>query len=159
MSDQLCTSKLCRLRAFATLTIACSFLMLAISGLILFFMPHGTTILGLGKGPFHEMHVWTCFVALGAGVLHTLCNWATLKTYLIRPFGTERKGMIALTLALLIVIAAVAGGIVEGINGGPEGPGHGPGGPGMRGGPGKPGDGPLAQGNAPEERSAFNESR
>lgn len=78
-----------RFRRFATNVLVLSFLVSAVSGVILFFRPEGSlarwagwSVLGLGKAQWEALHLVFVGVFLLVSILHVWYNWRPLIAYL-----------------------------------------------------------------------------
>ncbi len=103
-------------RAFTSLYIILSFIIMAVSGLILFIAPPGRianwtnlTILGLTKSQWQALHtVFTILFILAAG-FHIYFNWRPLMAYLrtrIRETIQIRKEFISSGIVVLLLVIA-----------------------------------------------------
>jgi len=89
-----------KLRIWATPLTIGSFLIMAVSGVLMFF--HLNT--GLNK----LVHEWAGLVMIGAVVVHVVLNWRPFGTYFKRPVAQGLIGFCAVVLALSFV--PVSGG-------------------------------------------------
>lgn len=86
MSDK--TTGNLHIRGFVSLLTALSFLIMAVSGLILFIVPEGRIanwhdwrFLGLTKNQWGDMHISTSLLFVLAGAWHIWINWRALVSY------------------------------------------------------------------------------
>ena len=106
-------------RAFISLYIVISFLIIGISGLILFLAPPGRianwtnlTILGLAKSQWQALHTVFTFLFVLAAAIHIYFNWRPLTAYLrtkaqhTRHIRTEliSSGLVIIILSSLTLI-------------------------------------------------------
>jgi len=103
MSTQ--TTRPVNLRGFISLLTALSFLIMTISGIILFVVPQGRIaswidwrMLGLTKVQWGNMHITTSLLFALAGLWHTWLNWRALLSY----FKDKTKKTVALKRELAI---------------------------------------------------------
>lgn len=108
------------LRGFISLLTALSFLIMTVSGVILFITPQGRvaywldwTFWGISKSQWGDMHITTSLLFALAGLLHTWLNWRALVSY----FHDKVKKTVALkwelAIAVLITIFCTVGGIYK----------------------------------------------
>lgn len=108
------------LRGFLSLYIALSFLIMTISGIVLFLSPAGRIanwsnwrLLGLLKSQWQAVHTIFTFIFVVAILFHLFFNWRPLIAYLRTKIGTAvlpRKEMLgASILALLIFVMTING--------------------------------------------------
>ena len=83
------------LRAWATPLVVGSFLVMASSGMLMFF--HLNT--GLMKG----LHEWAGLVMVVGGVAHLMLNWRPFTTYFKRPLAGTIMGLGAIALGASFV--------------------------------------------------------
>ncbi len=118
MSDQ----SACRLhlRGFISLLTALSFLIMTVSGIILFITPQGRiaywldwNFWGISKTQWGDMHITTSLLFALAGLWHTWLNWRSLLSY----FHDKVKKTVALkwelAVAAVITIFCTVGGIYK----------------------------------------------
>lgn len=106
-----------RLRSFLSLLVALSFLIMTVSGLILFIVPPGRIanwldwrLLGLSKGQWGDMHITTSLLFVLAGAGHIWMNWKALLNYFRERASktlTIKSEMVA--AALLVAFFTVGG--------------------------------------------------
>lgn len=108
-------------RAFTSVLVGLAFLLLALSGLMLFLAPPGRvanwtnwTLLALRKSEWTAIHIWFGTIFLAMTVLHIAFNWRTLLGYfknrVSRQYALRREWA-----AAGIVTAIVAAGTLVGI--------------------------------------------
>ncbi len=78
-----------RAKGFTSLLLACTFLVVAVSGVILFMTPRGRvanwtgwTMAGLDKHEWAALHINTCLVFLAVALGHLLLNWRLFWSYI-----------------------------------------------------------------------------
>ena len=90
------------LRSWATPAIVGSFLIMALTGTLMFFHLDS----GINKG----LHEWAGMVMVVAGVAHLWLNWRPFMTYLRRPLATAIMGLGAVALGASFVVSGSEGG-------------------------------------------------
>lgn len=105
-------------RAFTSLLSLASFLILSITGIILYAQPHGRIadwtkwrLLGLEKGQFGSIHVLAGLLFLIAGGFHLYYNWNLLMRYLSGKVESTLRHKRELILSGLIFLWILASGI------------------------------------------------
>lgn len=107
-------------RAFTSVLMTLGFMMLALSGVMLFLAPPGRvanwtnwTLLGLRKGEWSGLHVWFGSLFLGMTALHVVFNWRPLVSYLrsrvTRSLGFRAEWAVAAGLAIVVFGGTRAG--------------------------------------------------
>lgn len=113
-------TKRLHLRGFISLLTALSFLIMTISGIILFITPQGRvaywldwSFWGISKTQWGDMHITTSLLFALAGLWHTWLNWRALVSY----FQDKVKKTVALkwelAIAALITVFCTVGGIYK----------------------------------------------
>ena len=108
------------LRAFITLVVSFTFLVLATTGVVLYIEPHGRVaywtewrLLGLGKQHWDGVHMVAALVFLLASGVHLYLNWKPLKRFLLcrvrQGSGRVAEIVLALFLVGLCSVGAAAG--------------------------------------------------
>ena len=102
-------------RGFTSLALAFSFIMITVTGLVLYIVPPGRVanwidwrILGMSKEQWGAVHTIFSFLFVVISVIHIIYNWRTLLSYLkdrIRKSYTLRAELAA-SLALTIIVFA-----------------------------------------------------
>ena len=106
------------LRGFISLLTALSFLVMTVSGIILFIVPQGKIaawldwrMLGLTKTQWGDMHITTSLLFAVAGLWHTWLNWRALFSYfqdkISKTVTLKRELIIASGLTLFFTLGAV----------------------------------------------------
>lgn len=106
--------------AFTSVLMTLGFMMLALSGVMLFLAPPGRvanwtnwTLLGLRKGEWSGLHVWFGALFLGMTALHVVFNWRPLVSYLksrvTRSLGFRAEWAVAAGLAAVVFGGTRAG--------------------------------------------------
>jgi DNA-binding CsgD family transcriptional regulator len=104
-------------RGFTSLLTAAGFLLMALSGIAAYVVPHGRiaywtdwSFLGLTKTNWGNIHVIASLLFLVAGAFHVYFNWRPLTAYIVGRTGrgTGQKGELAITLAALVFIVLSA---------------------------------------------------
>ncbi len=105
-----------RWRAFVTLYVTLSFLLLAVSGIVLYLAPHGRvaywthwTLGGLGRESWQALHTVLALLFVLAGAVHLYFNWRVLWSYLRSRLatGVHLKREVTLALAATVAVAAL----------------------------------------------------
>jgi len=107
-------------RAFTSVLMSLGFLLLAVSGVVLFLAPPGRvanwtnwTMLGLRKGEWGGLHIWFGALFLGMTVLHVVFNWRPLLGYVrnraTRSLGWRREWVAAILLCAVVWAGTRAG--------------------------------------------------
>ncbi len=104
-----------RFRGFTSLTLTFSFIMMTVTGLVLYGVPPGRVanwidwrLLGMSKEQWGAMHTIFSFLFVIFSIIHIIYNWRTLLTYLkdrIRKSYT-RKAELAASLILAVIVFA-----------------------------------------------------
>jgi succinate dehydrogenase hydrophobic anchor subunit len=108
------------LRGFISLLTALSFLIMTVSGIILFITPQGRiaywldwSFWGISKTQWGDMHITTSLLFALAGLWHTWLNWRALVSY----FQDKIKKTVALkaelVAAAIITVFCTVGGIYK----------------------------------------------
>jgi len=105
-------------RAFTSLCSLVSFIMLLLTAIILYIVPHGRvaywskwTMLGLEKDQWGNIHIFTGFLFLVAGGFHLYYNWKPLLKYLSGKIETGLRYKRELMISSLILLWIMASGI------------------------------------------------
>lgn len=108
------------LRGFISLLTALSFLIMTISGVILFFAPQGRiaywmdwTFWGISKTQWGDMHITTSLLFALAGLWHTWLNWRALVSYFQDRVSKALALKVELAVALVITVFCTIGGIYK----------------------------------------------
>ena len=100
------------LRAFTSLLLAVSFIVLCVSGTVLFLTPRGRianwtgwTLLGLDKNEWSSLHVNNGILFLVVAVIHLVLNWSVLLRYIrnSKVAGINKKKELAVALVIGVV--------------------------------------------------------
>lgn len=90
------------------------FIIMAISGLVLYAVPQGRVaywidwrLLGLSKHQWGDIHILASILFLVAGIVHTYLNWGRLWSYLRDKAhgGVKLKRELALTVAAVVLVS------------------------------------------------------
>lgn len=99
-----------RYRAFISFSVTLSFLVAAISGLVLYIRPEGSLarwmgwqILGFNKKQWEAIHTSMVLVFIIIAVIHLLYNWKSLAGYLKRNVNAVRRAGFELACAVVLV--------------------------------------------------------
>ena len=105
-------------RGFTSLLTLTGFVVLSLTGMVLFFVPHGRiaywthwTFLGLDKTQWADTHVLACLLFLVVSVIHIVYNWRVMWSYL----KNKAKGGIRLKKELLLSVLISVFLVISGI--------------------------------------------
>lgn len=105
-------------RAFSSLLSLVSFIILGVTGIILYIQPHGRVaywtkwrFLGLEKDQFGSIHILASVLFLTAGGFHLYYNWKPLVRYLSGKIETTLRHKRELALSGLVFVWILASGI------------------------------------------------
>ncbi|MCK5087541.1 MAG: DUF4405 domain-containing protein [Melioribacteraceae bacterium] len=107
-------------RAFISVYMGFSFIIMVISGLILYISPPGRiahwsywALFGLTKDEWQAVHTIFTFLFIAAGILHLIYNWKPLLNYLRRrtqgSVKIRKEMMLASLVSILIFVGAYIG--------------------------------------------------
>ncbi len=107
-------------KGFASLLTTFSFIVMSLSGFLLFIVPQGRIaewtdwrMLGLAKSQWGDIHITTSLMFLIAGAYHILLNWRTLVNY----FTAKReKGLMMqreLAISGVVTVFCIAGAVYQ----------------------------------------------
>jgi hypothetical protein len=96
-------------RSFTSLLLSFAFVIVFISGLVLW-LSHSPQTLGIGKGAWKHAHIWASLLMSAATILHFVLNWSVYYGYLRQKAtaGLTRKWELALALAITTAVVASA---------------------------------------------------
>ena len=105
-------------RAFTSMCSLVSFILLSLTAIILYIVPHGRvaywskwTLLGLEKDQWGNIHIFAGFLFLVAGGFHLYYNWKPLIKYLSGKIETGLRYKRELMISSLILLWIIASGI------------------------------------------------
>ena len=105
-------------RGFISLLTACSFILMSVTGIVLYFTPQGRIafwtnwkFIGLTKTHWVDIHVLSCLLFLVAGVYHIYNNWRSLWHYVWDRLGRTMPLMTELILSVMITVLITIGAI------------------------------------------------
>lgn len=105
-----------KLRAFVSLYMTFAFLIMTVSGIILYIAPPGRianwsywSILGLTKAEWQATHIIFTFVFVLATILHIIYNWKPLITYLVNKISGISSIRLELTIAIVFSLFLFGG--------------------------------------------------
>lgn len=90
------------LRAWATPVVIGAFLVMAVTGSLMFFH--------LNTGTMKPIHEWAGLVMVGAGVAHIVVNWRAFSLYFRRPLASAIMGVGAVVLGVSMVPGLLGNG-------------------------------------------------
>jgi hypothetical protein len=107
-------------RAFVTFYVVLSFIILAVTGIVLFITPPGRIanwsdwrLLGFSKSQWQAVHTVFSFLFVIAASFHLFFNWKVIMGYLARKYregiNKRRELTAALTLSVIILVMAADG--------------------------------------------------
>ena len=107
-------------KGFASLLTTFSFIVMSLSGILLFIVPQGRIaewtewrMLGLAKSQWGDIHITTSLMFLIAGAYHIALNWRTLVNY----FTSKReKGLMMqreLAISGVVTVFCIAGAVYQ----------------------------------------------
>lgn len=107
-------------RAFTSVLMTLGFMLIALSGVMLFLSPPGRvanwtnwTLLGLRKSDWGALHIWFGALFLAMTVVHVVFNWGPLLTYLknrtTRTLGYRTEWAVAALLCVVVFGGTRAG--------------------------------------------------
>jgi len=105
-------------KGFASLLTTFSFVVMTVSGILLFIVPQGRIaewtdwqLLGLSKSDWGNIHITTSLMFLISGAYHIWCNWRTLVNYFTSKRESRlfmrREIAISAVVTLFFVVGAV----------------------------------------------------
>ena len=105
-------------RPFTSLCTLASFILLLLTAIVLYIVPHGRvaywtkwTLFGLEKDQWGNIHIFAGFLFLVAGGFHLYYNWKPLIKYLNGKIATGRRYKRELLLSSLILLWIITSGI------------------------------------------------
>jgi hypothetical protein len=107
-------------KGFASLLTTFSFIVMSLSGILLFIVPQGRIaewtewrMLGLSKSQWGDIHITTSLMFLAAGAYHIALNWRTLLGY----FTTKRDKVLMmqreLAISGVLTVFCIAGAVYQ----------------------------------------------
>ncbi|MDQ1300585.1 MAG: hypothetical protein QG637_504, partial [Chloroflexota bacterium] len=120
MNDKTSSTPGFQWRALTSVLMTLGFMMLALSGLMLFLAPPGRvanwtnwTLLGLRKHDWGNLHIWFGTLFLVMTALHTFFNWRPLVSYFknraTRSIGFRKEWAVAAVVAVVVFGGTQAG--------------------------------------------------
>lgn len=105
-------------RAFVAFLVTWSFVVLTVTGLVLYVVPHGRVVnwtfwslAGLGKDGWADVHILFGVVFIIGGALHLYFNWKPFKNYLadriLGHLALKRELVTSLATTVLLTIGAI----------------------------------------------------
>jgi hypothetical protein len=106
-------------RALVSVTTAVSFLVMSITGVVLFFTPRGRVahwvewrMLGLTKDQWGALHIWFSLVFLVMAAFHIYFNWRSLLNYfrnkIRRTYAVRREWVLSLIICAIVFVGTLA---------------------------------------------------
>ncbi len=107
-------------RGFASLATGFAFLIMIVSGVVLYVAPRGRvanwtdwTVMGLGKEEWSDLHMAAGILLVAAVALHLFFNWRVLVHYVCSRPARPRARLRELLAACVLTVLVVAGTIGE----------------------------------------------
>ena len=107
-------------RGFASLATGFSFLIMMVSGIVLYVAPRGRvanwtdwTVLGMGKEAWSDLHMAAAVLFLAVVALHLFFNWRVLVNYVRSRPARPRARLRELLAACVLTVVVAAGTIAE----------------------------------------------
>jgi len=105
-------------RAFVAFLVTWSFVVLTVTGLVLYVVPHGRVVnwtfwslAGLGKDAWADVHILFGVVFIVGGALHLYFNWKPFKNYLaervLGHLALKRELVTSLLATVVLIVGAV----------------------------------------------------
>jgi hypothetical protein len=105
-------------RGFITFLTALSFLIMTLTGIVLYFVPHGRVaywvdwrFFGLTKTNWGNIHIVSSILFAAAGVYHIYYNWKPLVNYIVNKISGGLRLKKELAIACLISVFVILGSI------------------------------------------------
>ena len=100
-------------KGFTSLVLMIAFLVMSLSGILLYAGPHGPapgwTFLGFGKGVWKDLHMTSATLFLIAAVFHLIWNWSMFWGYIKKKAEASLNLKLEMLVALIVGVALVAG--------------------------------------------------
>jgi hypothetical protein len=103
-------------RGFISLLTLGSFVIMTITGIVLYAAPQGRIAYwvvwrfwGLEKSQWEAVHIVSCFFFIAVGIYHLINNWTPLKSYLAGKMASGLKMKRELAFSALIILAVIVG--------------------------------------------------
>lgn len=101
-----------RFRGFVSLLLSTTFLVAAMTGIVLWLV-HSPQFCGLGKGGWKHIHIFTSLLMLTAAALHLWLNWSVYWSYIwertTQRFNQKRELAMAVAITLAVVLTGFLG--------------------------------------------------
>jgi len=105
-------------RGFITFLTGLSFLIMTITGIVLYFVPHGRIaywvdwkFIALTKTDWDNMHIVSSIVFAAAGIYHIYYNWKALVNYIVSKVShglrLKKELYIASAISLFVIIGSI----------------------------------------------------
>ncbi len=104
------------MRKFVSLMLMYSLLIMSVSGIVLYIMPHGRVaywtgwrFLGLDKDQWDSLHTIFGFLMVIFGIWHLVLNWQSIKNYIVGKVGAllSREFLLASVLSAVVVVGSI----------------------------------------------------
>ena len=107
-------------RKITSMTMFISFILVGITSIILFIVPHGRVaywadwhMFGLSKGEWGNLHINLGFLMFFAGLMHMYYNWAPIKAYMKNRARELKVFTPSFNIALLLTMVVSVGTYLE----------------------------------------------
>lgn len=111
---------LLNVRALATLSTGLSFLVMTVSGIVLYVAPRGRyanwvdwNVAGMAKAEWAAIHMTFSLLLLTAVIVHLWFNWRALRNYVIKRASAQRFRLRELLIATVVCLLLFAGTLLE----------------------------------------------
>lgn len=101
-----------RLRGFTSILLSTAFLVVFITGLVLW-LANSPQTLGIGKSVWKHIHIYVSLLMAAAVVLHFVLNWSVYWGYLWQRASRRLNQKLELVLALALVAAVASTALLD----------------------------------------------
>ncbi|MFN3595006.1 MAG: DUF4405 domain-containing protein [Thiobacillaceae bacterium] len=108
------------MRAFTAFVVTWAFVVLTITGVVLYVVPPGRianwlqwTLIGLDKEAWSHLHMLFGLVFILAGALHLVFNWKPFRNYLAARAGGQLRPKAELFTSLLLTLVLAVGAVMH----------------------------------------------
>lgn len=105
-------------RGLTSLAVVTSFLIMTVTGIVLYFTPHGRVaywvkweLIGLTRTEWNNIHIISSIVFASAGAFHIYFNWKAIINYLSGKIAGSLKYKREMTMAAVLSVFIIAGSI------------------------------------------------
>jgi hypothetical protein len=100
-------------RGFTSLLLSVSFLVVLVTGLVLW-LAHSPQTFGIGKGAWKHTHIFVSLLMAAATILHFVLNWSVYRSYLLQRATGRLNQKWELALAVVIVGLVISTASLDG---------------------------------------------